>query len=128
VIPGADPPDGPRSGVTYDDDRDRDRLNRQARMVWRVIRDGRWHTLAELAAATGGEPEASVSARLRDFRKARFGSHRIARRYIAHGLWEYRWEGRTTTDNDDPLGPCLTCFNDPPLGRRCPVCGRTATP
>jgi hypothetical protein len=120
------PPDGPRSGATYDDDRDRDRLNRQARMVWRVIRDGKWHTLGELATATGGEPEASVSARLRDFRKSRFGSHIIARRYVGDGLWEYRWQGPVTPPEPNPLGPCLHCFDDPPKGHKCPRCGRTA--
>jgi hypothetical protein len=95
------PPDGPRGGQTYDDTRDRDRLNRQARLVWRVMSDGAWHTLGELSAATGGEPEASVSARLRDLRKPRFGSHIIRRRYVGGGLWEYRWEGRKA-DHDEP--------------------------
>lgn len=88
------PPDGPRSGETYDHKRDGDRLNRQARAVWRIVRDGRWHTLGEIADITG-EPEASVSARLRDLRKARFGSHIVARRYVANGVWEYQWQGKS---------------------------------
>jgi hypothetical protein len=87
------PPDGERSGGTYDSSRDKDRLNRQARMVWLVMADGEWHTLSGIAARTG-QPEASISARLRDLRKRRFGSHIIARRYVADGLHEYRWEGR----------------------------------
>jgi len=45
-------------------------------------------TLAELAKATGGS-EASVSARLRDFRKARFGAHEVERAYIGNGLYQY---------------------------------------
>lgn len=90
-----DPPtlDGDRDGGTYDRDRDRTRLNRQARAVFRVIADREWHTLAEISERTG-EPEASVSARLRDLRKRRFGSHIVERRYVANGLWEYRWLGR----------------------------------
>jgi len=83
------PPDGPRGGDTYDPDRDGNRLNRQARAVWGVMADGRWHTLQGIAI-TIGEPEASISARLRDFRKPRFGSHIVERRYLADGLWEYR--------------------------------------
>lgn len=35
-------------------------------------------------------PEASVSARLMDFRKARFGSHYVDQEYVLMGLWKYR--------------------------------------
>ena len=50
-----------------------------------------WVTLAELSAAVGA-PEASVSARLRDFRKKRYGSHTVEkRRWSAGGAtYEYR--------------------------------------
>lgn len=99
------PPDGPRQGDTYDDTRDRDRLNRQARLVWRVMTDHQWHTLAELSFLTD-QPEASVSARLRDLRKRRFGSHTVHRRYAGGGLWEYQLDDPPTTDqgadDDEP--------------------------
>jgi hypothetical protein len=85
--------DGYRDGKTFSPERDTDRLNKQARLVFGVIADGEWHTLYEIHLRTGC-PEASVSARLRDLRKARFGSHIIGRRYLHSGLWEYRWEGR----------------------------------
>lgn len=101
------PPDGPRSGTTYDDDRDRDRLNRQARLVWTVMSDGAWHTLADLSHRTD-QPEASVSARLRDLRKRRFGSHIVNRRYAGDGLWEYQVDDPPTTDqgaDDDESRP-----------------------
>ena len=88
-----DLPPGDRAGGTYSPPRDRDRLNRQARLVWQVMADAGWHTLAEIAQRTG-QPEASVSARLRDLRKPRFGAHLINARYAGGGLWEYRWEGR----------------------------------
>lgn len=81
--------DGHRDGITYTPDRDRLRLNRQARTVYDVMIDGHWRTLSEIARCTG-EPEPSISARLRDLRKPRFGSHTVERRYIACGLWEYR--------------------------------------
>ena len=81
--------DGHRDGDTYDDIRDRLRLNRQARSVYDLMIDGQWRTLAEISEATG-EPEASISARLRDFRKDRFGAHVVDREYLADGIWRYR--------------------------------------
>ena len=67
------------------------RLGTQLEAVRRIMRTGRWVTLAELAAATGGS-EAGVSARLRDLRKPRFGSMRIDRRRVGGGLFEYRMQ------------------------------------
>jgi hypothetical protein len=83
--------DGPRDGGTYDDPLDHDRLNRQMRAVHVVMSDGNWHTLADLEAATGC-PQASLSARLRDFRKDRFGANTVERRRVPFrpGVWEYR--------------------------------------
>jgi hypothetical protein len=80
---------GPRDGVTFDGARDAGRLNRQAHAVFRVMADGRWHTLHDLSVAAGA-PEASCSARLRDLRKPRFGRHRVERDYLGDGLWQYR--------------------------------------
>lgn len=68
---------------------DRERLNSQLWRVYRLMRDGGWRTLAEIARAVEGS-EAGVSARLRDLRKERFGSHGVERRRVAGGLWEYR--------------------------------------
>lgn len=51
---------------------------------------GDWCTLAELASWCRGS-EASVSARLRDLRKTRFGGHTIERRRTSTpGVWAYR--------------------------------------
>ena len=85
------PIEGYRDGATFDDIRDRVRLNRQAQVVWDTMKDGRWRTLAQISAETG-EPEASISARLRDFRKPRFGGHIVHRDYVTDGLWRYRLE------------------------------------
>lgn len=87
------PPDGHRDGRTYEAEFDFGRLNRQAQIVYRIIRDGSWHTLSEISQRTG-QPEASVSARLRDLRKERFGKHIIERRRLSMGLWQYRLVGR----------------------------------
>lgn len=85
---------GPRDGSTFNAAKDTGRLNRQAQLVFDVMRDGGWYTLAELSARTG-QPEASVSARTRDFRKARFGSHTVERRRRSAGTFEYRLTVRT---------------------------------
>lgn len=88
-------------GDTYDAGRDKVRLSALAWRVWRAARPGEWYTLAELQEKAGGT-EASVSARLRDFRKERFGSHSVDRRHVSNGLYEYR----LTPNPDSPvLGP-----------------------
>jgi hypothetical protein len=78
-------------GQTYDADIDQVRLNAQASRVWYLVRDGKWRTLRQISDATG-DPEASVSARLRDFRKAAFGGHVVKRRRLTEdgGTWVYR--------------------------------------
>lgn len=78
-----------RDGQTYSHERDGRRLAMQHHRVLARLRDGEWWTLKRLAQATG-DPEASISARLRDLRKAQFGAHIIERRYVRRGLHEYR--------------------------------------
>lgn len=77
------------SGSTFDPVLDGPRLTTQFERVFNVMLDGQWHTLADLAEASGGS-EAGVSARLRDFRKERFGGHTVERQRGASGLWFYR--------------------------------------
>ena len=50
-----------------------------------------WCTLAGVAAETGFPP-ASISARLRDLRKAHFGAYRVVKRVAGRKplIWEYR--------------------------------------
>jgi hypothetical protein len=81
--------DRPRDGWTYDNGRDRIRLNAQHLRVYRAMYDGSWWTLRTLSEFTG-DPESSISARLRDFRKPRFGDHMVERRHVEGGLWKYR--------------------------------------
>lgn len=76
-------------GETYNPARDEARLTSQLDRVYAVMTDGRWRYLSEIAERVDGS-EASVSARLRDLRKPRFGGYTIERRYVADGLWEYR--------------------------------------
>jgi hypothetical protein len=82
---------GFRHGETYDVGVDYDRLNAQSKRVYRVMADHEWRTLREVAAITG-DPEASISARLRDFRKPEFGGMTVERRRrggAPSGTWEY---------------------------------------
>jgi hypothetical protein len=81
--------DGDRQGSTYSHEFDYERLNAQMRRVFDVVKDGEWVTLRELSEMTGS-PEASVSARLRDFRKKQFGGFLVERNRVAGGLYEYR--------------------------------------
>jgi hypothetical protein len=80
-----------QDGDTYDPVIDHGRLNAQSKRVYGLMRDGNWRTLREISTATG-DPEASVSARLRDLRKAKFGGYEVGRRRRGEssGLWEYR--------------------------------------
>jgi hypothetical protein len=78
-------------GATFDVAEDGDRLRAQLQRVKRLMGDHAWRTLAEIEAATG-YPQASVSARLRDLRKSKFGGLTVERRRVdgARGLFEYR--------------------------------------
>lgn len=76
-------------GDTYESQRDKVRLNEQQLRVFEAMQDGAWRTLGEISEATG-DPEASVSARLRDLRKPKFGGFTVERRYVGQGLWAYR--------------------------------------
>ena len=82
--------EGRRGGETFDPYMDTDRLNEQSQRVFKLMRDNQWRALHEIAAITG-DPEASISARVRDFRKPRFGSLVVNRRRRNEaGLWEYQ--------------------------------------
>ena len=72
-------------GNTYSHERDSARLGEQMMAVLSVMADGKWRTLAAIASETNA-PEASVSARLRDLRKPRFGGYTVNREYVRRGL------------------------------------------
>ena len=76
-------------GETYEPDKDKARLTGQLLRVFDLMGDGHWHTLRWLSDHAMGS-EASVSARLRDLRKDRFGGFNVERHRLDGGLWEYR--------------------------------------
>jgi hypothetical protein len=90
-------------GDTYDPEQDKDRLLTQLGRVRDVMFDGRWHTLGELVERCGGS-EASVSARIRDLRKRRFGAYVVESKRVSNGLWAYRLiPPDTTTEATKPV-------------------------
>ena len=66
-----------------------ERLNAQMKKVYDVVKNGEWITLRNLSDAVAA-PEASVSARLRDFRKPNYGALTVERRRADKGIYEYR--------------------------------------
>ncbi len=81
-------------GETYQPERDHDRLQTQYERVAALMADGKWRTLEEIGRSVKAPP-ASVSARLRDMRKERNGSHSVERRLRGKstGLYEYQVDG-----------------------------------
>lgn len=76
-------------GLTYSPALDSARLTSQLDRVRYLMLDGNWRTLDQIKERAGGT-DASVSARLRDLRKPRFGGFTVERRRVSGGLFEYR--------------------------------------
>jgi hypothetical protein len=82
-------------GITYESQFDHSRLNAQQQRVHEVMRRGEWRTLRQISDETG-DPEASVSARLRSYRSDEYlkqffimQSERIPT-LERRGFWRYR--------------------------------------
>ena len=75
-------------GATYDEKRDKGRLQRQLATIKGIMFDHQPHTLTELAGIAGCLTT-SASARVRDLRKAKHGGHTITKQNIGGGVWEY---------------------------------------
>jgi hypothetical protein len=75
-------------GATYNQARDGVRLSSQQQRVLTLMMDGTARTLSEIAKITG-DPEASISSRLRDLRKPRFGNYTIERKHVTAGVFTY---------------------------------------
>lgn len=81
----------PRFGGTTLELADIPRLTGQLARVAELMADGQWRTLRQISEQAQCS-EASASARLRDFRKERFGSHSVeGRRLLSRAsVWSYR--------------------------------------
>jgi hypothetical protein len=81
----------PFDGKTYERDLDGKRLGAQLHSVLNLmLLKNKWWTLAEIEEETG-HPQSSISARIRDLRKTKFGGYEVERRRVAgkRGLFEY---------------------------------------
>ena len=78
-------------GQSYDPVKDRERLGKQLCRVMDLMIDGKPRTLRQISDATH-DPEASISARLRDVRKV-FGKDSLESTRVKGGLWTYRYRG-----------------------------------
>ncbi len=83
---------GDRCGNTFDRTRDGHRLNGQAADVYHFMQSGEWVSLKQISEATG-HPEASCSARFRDFSKPKLGNMKTEHRNLGGGKWQYRLVG-----------------------------------
>ena len=81
--------EGVRDGITFEAEFDMNRLNAQMKRVYALMKDSEWRTLAEIARFTN-DSEASISARLRDLRKPKFGGLTVNRRRRTQGQYEYQ--------------------------------------
>ncbi len=85
-------------GKTYEKKFDRKRLTGQLLRVFNIMVDKQWRTLGEIQEETirsngRHDSQAAISARLRDFRKERFGGFVVNRRRRGdpeNGLFEYQ--------------------------------------
>lgn len=103
VVPGATEPPF-FDGETYEAEADRDRLAGLLRAVFLAMADGQWRALPLIQHIVRQQnatwsSEASISARLRDLRKERFGAHKIERRRKAEGSGTYQY--RLTINRKD---------------------------
>lgn len=130
AIPGAEEPYS-FDGETYVEERDQARLAAQIHRVFQCMKDGRWRSLQDISTITA-DPLQSISARLRDLRKERFGAHRVERRYKDAGLFEYRLvlygpaagasgsdpspirKGPPNGNGPEQLAPCVSTPDDGP--------------
>lgn len=93
-------------GRTYEPTHDQARLCSLLDNVRNLMLDGRWRTLGAINRIVGGT-EASISARLRDLRKERFGSFTVERRRegeAKRGLFSYRVIASSTTPQSNGNG------------------------
>lgn len=85
-------------GKTFSQVLDGVRLTGQLLAVYSSLSCGQWLTFKEIQAMNAArdqrhDSEAGISARIRDLRKEKFGSHIIERRRrgsATSGIWEYR--------------------------------------
>lgn len=79
-------------GETYDEKLDGPRLLSLHHVVFDLMKDGEWRTLADIRAIIGRGSEGGIHARLRAYRLPEWGGHELKRERVAgqKGLFRYR--------------------------------------
>ena len=90
-------------GAAYVGEEDRERLTDQFERVWEIMRDGRPHTIPEIAERTG-VPAQSVARQIRYIRGPARGSHVVEREHLGRGLYAYRVDFDAARDGEGQLG------------------------
>lgn len=89
-------------GETFSPTLDGERLSTQLVAVRDYMNSHNdWRTLKQISTNLNSAPEASVSARLRDLRKPKFGGFTVLRRRVTGGLYEYRIEEKENAESND---------------------------
>ena len=65
------------------------RLTVQYKRIFDLMKDEQWRSLSDIEEATG-DPQASISAQLRNFRKDKFGAHTVEKHHVKNGFYLYR--------------------------------------
>jgi hypothetical protein len=80
------------NGSDYNPKTDNARLSGQIQRIFNLMKDQKWRTLSEIEGVTK-DPQASISAQLRNLRKERYGSHVVEKINIGdpeRGLFAYK--------------------------------------
>lgn len=80
------------NGSDYVPKYDDARLKGQMKRIYDLMKDGKFRTLQEIEQATG-DPQASISGQLRNFRKLQYGSMTVNKQIRGdreRGLYEYQ--------------------------------------
>jgi hypothetical protein len=80
---------GDRDGQSYSRERDLERLDSAMGRIFRLLGDGRWHTVEEMTDAGRCSPT-GATARYRDLSKPKFGGFKTESKNFGGGLWKYR--------------------------------------
>ena len=75
-------------GSDFNEELDGKRLRGQIGRIYNLMKDSKWRTLGEIEQGTG-DPQASISAQLRNLRKPPL-NHIVQKQRRVGGLWEYR--------------------------------------
>jgi hypothetical protein len=91
-------------GETYDEKKDGRRLRTQLVRVWQYMYGRGWCLLADIEKAARAS-DSAASARVRDFRKVKFGGHTVERRRLGDGSGRHEYRlivNRTTGSKNGP--------------------------